>query len=458
MPDKVETALPPAPGNRGAGSGLWATLLLAIVAVALPAAFWFLWPWIPALRSPPALLPSRGISYPPSPRGFELQTPGASPADALAAPAWITHVKVADLEGNGSADILACDARLGRVVRYRRNSDGSWQQEILGDRDLLVPCGVTVVDLDQDGDRDIVVPVLGSVFPTNDHIGRVVWLKNDGQQQFTTHVLLEDVRRISDVQAGDLDGDGDLDLAVAEFGFDQGGAWWLENLGDATFREHLLLGLPGCIHVPLADLDGDGDLDLAVLVSQDEEAVLAFENDGGKLTLRKEPLFRSENFDLGSSGLTLADLNQDGKPDFLLSAGDTLEFEFPSPQSWHGCYWLQNRGDWSFQSERISDLAGTYAAAAGDIDGDGDQDVALASMFNDWRAAGMASCAWLENDGQQKFTPWQIADRPTHLATIDCRDLNGDGRADIVAGALHLQEPFDRLGRLSVWLSGKADQ
>jgi hypothetical protein len=141
--------------------------------------------------------------------------------------------------------------------------------------------------------------------------------------------------------------------------------------------------------------------------------------------------------------------------DFLLSAGDNLEITYPAPQSWHGCFWLRNLGDWKFASERLSDLAGTYAAAAGDIDGDGDLDVALAAMFNDWRVKGMASCVWLENDGRQKFTTWQIADRPTHLATIDCADLDGDGRADIVGGALHFAEPMDRLGRIELWMSGR---
>ena len=58
-------------------------------------------------------------------------------------------------------------------------------------------------------------------------------------------------------------------------------------------------------------------------------------------------------------------------------------------------------------------------------------------MFNDWRRPGTASVVWLENDGRQNFTPRQIADRPTHLATVACGDLNGDGRADIVAGSLH---------------------
>ena len=82
-----------------------------------------------------------------------------------------------------------------------------------------------------------------------------------------------------------------------------------------------------------------------------------------------------------------------------------LSFNFPHPHPWHGCVWLRNLGDWKFEPKRIGTLGGTYAAAAGDIDGDGDIDVVLVSMFNDWRQPGAASVVWLENDGKQNFTP-----------------------------------------------------
>jgi hypothetical protein len=76
-------------------------------------------------------------------------------------------------------------------------------------------------------------------------------------------------------------------------------------------------------------------------------------------------------------------------------------------------------------------------------------------MFNDWRRPNAASAIWLENDGRQNFTAWRLADRPTHLATVACGDLNGDGRADVVAGGFHVIEPFDRLGRITLWMSRK---
>jgi FG-GAP-like repeat len=366
----------------------------------------------------------------------------------------ITNVQIVDLDRDGLPDVIACDAVLNRVIWYRQVAHDKWEERILGDGDLAAPCHVCAVDMNGDGHLDLVVAVLGSVMPTDKTVGSVVWLENNGQQEFTTHLILDDLRRVADVQAGDLNGDGKIDLVVAEFGYDRGRILWLENKGEGRFLDRELFAVPGCIHVPLVDLDGDGDLDIVAIVSQDDEEVMAFENLGGG-NFRRRTIYGLVNFDFGSSGLIVADLNTDGRPDLLLTGGDNLEIQYPCPQPWHGCIWLENKGGWRFEPHRIGTLPGTYAAAVGDLNGDGHLDVVLVSMFNDWRQPGAASIIWLENDGLQNFTPWQIADSPSHLATVAVGDLNSDGRADIVAGGLHIMEPYDRIGRVTVWMSRK---
>ena len=421
-----------------------ATLLFLVVLI--PWATYVVIADLPALGSIPEF-DSTGTTFPASPLEFEQTAIGRPPAQHP----QITHVQIIDFDGDGLRDVVACDALRNRVVWYRQSPDGEWGEELVLANDIVVPAHANVVDLDHDGDLDVLVAELGNIWPDDGVIGRVIWLERK-QDKFIRHVLLDDVRRVADVQAGDLDGDGDVDLVVAVFGYARGQVLWLENRGGGDFREHELFYAPGTIHVPLADYDSDGDLDIAAIVSQDEEELWAFENLGsGKFKPRL--IFRTVNFDIGSAGLVQTDLDGDGDVDLLLPVGDNFEDAHAAPQPYHGCLWFENLGGWEFKQRRIAHFGGTYAAAAGDVDGDGDQDVVLVSMANDWDHRENPSLVWLENDGRQNFRTWQIASDPIHLVTVACGDLNGDGRADIVAGGLHAREPFDRLGRITAWIS-----
>lgn len=419
--------------------------LLTLLFLAVPVLVMSCFPLLPTFGVLP-LTSSGGSSYPPSRLPFVKPQVGAEPKF----PTWLTNVQIVDFDDDKLPDVIACDARHHRIVLYRQTTNGTWMEQTLGEN-LVAPAHATVVDLDQDGDRDVVVALLGNIWPDDDTIGRVVWLENTSTG-FHPHLLLDDVRRVADVQAGDLDGDGDIDLAVAVFGYARGEILWLENRGEGRFRDHQLFVAPGTIHVPLADFDRDGDLDIVAIVSQDLEEVWGFENQGGG-RFQARQLLAWENFDLGSAGLVLSDLDQDGDQDLILPVGDNLEDLHSYPQPYHGCFWLENRGGWSFVKHRIAHFGGAYAAAVGDLDGDRDQDVVLVSMFNDWDRHGHASVVWLENDGQQNFTTWQIADHPIHLVTVDCGDLNRDGRDDIVAGGLHLVPPFSDNEGISAWIS-----
>lgn len=419
-------------------------IVLLVTAVLLPILLYGLYVGMPAMGElPPAV--DVGTAHETSAIQFRRQTVGNS----FEGHPRICHVQVTQIDPDGPMGVLICDAANNSVSFATSTGDEEWEERVLL-TDVIAPAHATVTDMDADGDFDILVSMLGNIEPDDGVIGRLVLLERT-DSEYRPRVILNDVRRVADAQPADFDGDGDIDIAVAVFGYNRGQVLWLENLGNGHFRDHELLSAPGTIHVPIADYDGDGDPDIAAIVTQDEEELWGFENLGdGRFDKKK--LWFTHNYDLGSAGLLADDLDRDGDVDLILPAGDNLEDFDPFPQPYHGCLWFENTGAWNFQSRRLANFGGTYAAATDDLDHDGDTDVVLVSMANVWDDPARASMIWLENDGSQNFAPWKVDSAPTHLVTVATGDINDDGHTDIVAGGLHIRGPYDRLGRVTAWI------
>lgn len=360
---------------------------------------------------------------------------------------WVTDLAVSDINGDGHPDVAFCEGQLNFIGLMFGDGAGGFSdvQKIEG---IEGPAHVEAVDFDQDGDVDLLVACMGWIFPNNDKIGSVVVLENVGDQ-FAKRILLEKVSRVTDVQAGDLDGDGDLDLSVAQFGYHEGEVRVLWNRGKWEFESEILTEQAGAIHAPMVDVDGDGDLDIVALISQQWEEIQVFENREGKLF--SKIAFASPNEDYGSSGISIHDLDQDGDPDILYTNGDGFDYAIPGSRPWHGVQWLSNDGEGNFEYKRIGSFAGAYSPIAVDVDEDGDLDVIASSCFNDWSKADAHSIAWFENDGAMNFTMNPIASKPTHIVDVEADDLDGDGIEELVTGGFHAYPPWDNTSAITVW-------
>jgi hypothetical protein len=361
----------------------------------------------------------------------------------------ISNIAVADLDKDGMLDVIVCDAKDNFVSWIRQYPGNVYTEKILAS-DLIAPAHVQVFDFDQDGDNDLLVAVLGLLYPSNDKIGSIIYLENDGNFNFTKHIVIEQIARVSDVRAGDLDGDGDMDLAAAQFGYDDGETRWMENLGNGQFKTHMLQNLSGPINVEIVDIDDDQDLDLITLVSQEWEEIYCYINDGtGNFQMKL--LWGSDNEDFGSSGIFLYDLNQDGKLDILYTNGDAFDYIPPEGKPWHGLQWFENKGNLEFEYHFLCNLMGAYGLRPADADLDGDLDLFAVSAFNIWDNPDNQSFIWLENIGNDQYIKRGITNDPTHLIVLEPGDFNNDGLMDFVTGGMYPYPPFDRMSRITLW-------
>lgn len=362
---------------------------------------------------------------------------------------WITDLLIVDLDQDGLKDILVCDGRLNRVCWIRQTHVGVFEEQFIGET-VAGPAHVEVADLNGDGHWDVLVASMGVIPPSNVKTGAVVILVNDGTNHFSNRVVLENVARVSCVTAADLNKDGRLDLVVGQFGYIEGEIRWLENQGNWQFKSNQLLDLPGTIHAPAVDLTGKGNLDIVALISQDSEEVHAFMGDG-QGNFRDRVLYGSTNKDYGSSGLTIGDVNQDGRPDIIYTNGDGFDYTTPGPRPWHGVQWLENLGQGKFTYHRIGDFSGCYSPVVTDLNGDGYLDIVASSCFNDWNDRSAVSLMCFENDGHGHFTPRILAHAPTHLVVVKAADMFNDGRIELVTGAFMFYPPYDRISRVTLW-------
>ncbi|MEM7408666.1 MAG: VCBS repeat-containing protein [Myxococcota bacterium] len=377
---------------------------------------------------------------------YRERTGAANPVDGITSSAFSTS-SAADVDGDGDLDLVqAAQAD----VRYFENigtvAAPSYVERTGTENPFVVLLGghpATFGDLDGDGDLDVLTgwgsPTL-KYFENTGTVASGSWVERTGAANPFDEI---GVVFYAAPAFGDLDGDGDLDVASAQKSF--GPALYLENVGTTAsprFVERVGDENPlddtrmSFSTVTLGDLDGDGDLDFLEGSQAGTSFVDFFENPGVRaqqpaieLTGALDPL---GGVSLPGGDPVLADFDADGDRDAVIGQSDGTLAYFENTRDALAPLFTERTGP-ANPFDGI-DVGSDAAPALLDLEGDGDPDVVV--------GAADGTLATLENNGSAGAPAFTLLTGTNPLAAFDVGDaarvsigdLDADGDPDVVAG------------------------
>lgn len=259
------------------------------------------------------------------------------PDGSLASGNWLPYaeshrVRAADLNGDGLADLVGMSAETGQVaVWYQvagRISLPTFYPAHSGGGSIYTAGDLDVGDLNGDGRPDLMVSVPGGD-PTRSIT--VLYQQADGRYGAPLALSVDGSWAVRGVAIGDLNGDGRQDLAATWGGAAPAALSVFYQRNDGTLAPPVTLtslDYPGAIE--LADLNRDGRLD-AVVAHDGWASVGVYLQSADGTTLQPEQRFDGTDGSANLHGLAVGDLNGDGQAD-IAQAGVSVLYNRGTPQ------------------------------------------------------------------------------------------------------------------------------
>jgi hypothetical protein len=335
---------------------------------------------------------------------------------ALANPHGLTII---DLNGDGRRDVAAANSNSNVVSVWLGNGDGTFGVR----RDFATgpaPKSVTVADFNRDGRLDLATPN-----QDGPSVSVLLSTSNGGQFDFAAAVNYPACFGTHEIDAGDFTGDGVPDIVAACWG--GSGFTFLRGIGNGTFAPQVPMAAGAVpVSVVAGDFNADGKLDAAVAAYQDSAvSVLLGRGDG---TFNP---YVSYQVGSGPHFVRAGDLNGDGILD-LVSANDLSNTISVLYGVGNGTF---------FGAVHFPTGPGPESVAIGDINGDGLRDLVSANSAGNYPVCcnnpGGDTVSLLLNVGGGSFAAPQTFTVGTTPFAVTTGDIDGDGDLDVATANWH---------------------
>jgi hypothetical protein len=259
--------------------------------------------------------------------------------------------KTEDIDNDGDIDIVFLPFT-GYITALLNDGNQNFTYTLLIDEFIrLYGENIGLADLDSDGNIDVIAPNIS---------GSLVWFRNSGLLNFNEHLVIEDSFTPM-FETIDFDLDGDIDIVGGPRSGDA--IYWYENSESNNFIKHeISTQLDGLSSISVVDMDGDGDMDL--LSSSQNDFKIAWYKNNGEMVFEQFNV-NSENF-YEASKVEGIDFNNDGYVDVMVSASDLNNYD---------ASWFENDGSQTFTENVLPFEYPIYDFASGDYNNDGDIDL-----------------------------------------------------------------------------------
>ena len=323
-------------------------------------------------------------------RWWQQTASGWTPRVLAGNPTGVNDVALGDADGDGYLDVFGLVPGFSKIVWWENPRPGTgvpWTRTDVDTEDD--PVGLAVVDLDRDGDDDVIV---GDVLQDT-----LAWWANDGSGAAGTWTRTS-IGGLSDPTSTfpvDLDLDGDVDVLATGDGGGGSVGWFESSGGAASWTWHEIAVGAAAFGAVAADTDRDGDPDVAWA-----NPVAGMVEDASNLMAHRGAAFSFEYIGVGGVGLqmfkgpSLGDIDGDGDLDIASHTGLSAQYRWWEQQS--PTTWVQRDIDAIPSGGGLgADVKGIDLA---DMDLDGDLDLLGTYELKDQGTFVEGAYVWYEND------------------------------------------------------------